>query len=130
MFLGVQGQVVLGIARVQLAECHAQLVVFECLLREIEHVEHDLEDGADVAVSWGAHRFGDPRERIIRVAQGVGDRVGDLGEQVGKREVGAVADPQRKHVQEEAGQLIGAGMGAMGDRRADHDLVLAAVGIE
>ena len=89
--------------------------------------EHDLEQRAMAGAALRPQALDQGLER--EVLAGVGGEAGfaDLGEQAGEGLAGRQADAQDKGVDEEADQVFGLMVGAVGDGRTDAEVVLTAV---
>ncbi len=92
--------------------------------------DHHLEDRRVAGVAHRLQRLDQAPERQILVRIGADGHLAHPRQQAAKRGIAAEVEPQRQGVDEEADQPLRLAAGAVGDRRAQHHVVLPGVTAE
>ncbi len=92
--------------------------------------EHHLEERRPARVAAGLEGLDEQLEGQLLMLERPQRHLADAAEQRAEAGVARQVGPQRQHVDEEADQPFGLGAAPVGDRRADDDVVLAAVAVE
>ena len=88
------------------------------------------KSGVRLGSRAGLQRLDELLEGQVLVLVGPQRDLADAAEQLAEARVARQVGPQRQHVHEEADQPLDLGAVPVGDRRADDDVVLAAVAVE
>ena len=95
----------------------------------VEQLEGDLEERVAAEVAFGLQLLDELFEGEVLVGVGAEGDVVDAGEQLAEGGVAGEVGAQDERVDEEADQRLELGAGAVRDRDADDDVVLAGVAV-